>query len=159
MSPLDLASELQRLAGEASSLLPQDPASAAEKLERAHTLALDVAELQTAAGLSILLAQAWYVRNSLSRCIAYSRRAVREAPDVAGSHYTLAAFYEKAAMRASKARNTRRAAVLYSAAGREFGAAAATRTPGRALSSFARAAEDSMREADAPPGSRDGRGR
>jgi hypothetical protein len=156
MSPIDLASELQRLVGEASSLLAQDPTAAAEKLERAHTLALDIAAIETAAGLSILLAQSWYVRNSVSRCIAYSRRAVREAPDVAGSHYTLAAFYEKAAMRASKARNTRRAAVLYSAAGRVFGAAAAARGPGRVVASYARLADAAARHAEASPDSREG---
>ena len=137
-----LESELNRLAEEGASALTKQPALAAAKFEQAHELALGLGQAETAASLSTLIARSWNLRSSLAQCIRFSRRAVREAPDTSGPHYTLGHFCEKAAARALRLGKKRRATLCFLAARNAFNSAADFSVEPTQRASMKAAAED-----------------
>jgi hypothetical protein len=127
-------------------MLTENPSAAADKFERAHDLALKLGQAENAASLSTLIARSWHLRNSLVRCIRFSRRAVREAPNYSGSQYTLGHFCEKAAYRAVRSRKPRRAILFFFAARNAFATAAHLTDEAMRRASLEGAAEDCERE-------------
>lgn len=127
MTPLPIAARVGDIAQEGSRLLTKKPALAAAKFEEAHDLALQVGMTVEASALSTLIARSWHLRGSPSRCIYFSRRAVREAPLSSGAHYTLAHFCENAAslaIRDGRDAKPARAVVLFLVAAHAYGVAA-----------------------------------
>jgi hypothetical protein len=142
-----LESELNRLADEGAHALTKQPAVAAEKFEQAHGLALGLGKAETAASLSALIARSWHLRRSLAQCLRFSRRAVREAPETSGAHYTLGHFCEKAANRASRSGKVRRAILFFLSARNAYDSAADFSEELSQQVRLKAAAEDCSREA------------
>ncbi len=138
---------VHELGNEGARLLIREPALAAAKFEVAHELALQLGMMTEASKLSCLLARSWQGRNAHSRCIYFSRRAVRDEPREPSAHSTLGHFCENAAITDARAGKLRRSLRLFVAAANAYATAARLEGDVSRAEAKSKIAEDIRREA------------